>query len=746
MGGENTKINVLGAYREMDEKTPQGEVEPNKETLNPARVRSYLENHGFTVKNFDQRFNVKTAMDIVASGGARGDAQMHSVLQDAQTYLENIGLEKLMEQHNEAAFRSTLNKELLKRGEGEMEEKLNQAYQTYQTVRELCQRTLIIKEQFKEQREAEKIPAEKSLTEEIGSVAKDIKKNWNNLTGKEKLFLTGALTVGLVMFIRSKDEKVKAFREDLWGALKVAGIGVGAVGGLGIAYKLFTGESPLKSLNDVVTSTAGRERFLMDAYKTDAEKAAILRKSMVYMADKDFLDLARRYREAKAINSDEIRLPTVFEKDMSPKEVYAALDVFFSRYPVEKLEQRYRLAQPRPVWDQVIATEMAEDGLLSYRGNVIARTIENVEEYATRGWNWLLVGEGFGVGRYLYLKVFGKEGTDAEVKEWLEKNKDNKVYERSHLPQYFERLIPKHAAKFTEALNSPLIPGQDVQVSHDNLNYYVIAPVSFDIRKNERAYGEAKKAGIEKADAFLATQIPEIKDSLSKFRELPDHAQVRIEKDGVLLTCVRCPKKGSPEFDQKLHGLLKVPAYEDRRKLDIIFGPGNAIEYAALPTHDQERVRLRFGLASTQQTEIDKICKWFTQKYQAVGTLSVKEVYDNVFENDDDREKALEHTGIKPENQLLKVHLLKENEDNILDIEKDAAKDVVNVGDAYMERVRELQKMKGFKVRLAIGGDPAAQTELGYDPKRPNAKEDLLAAYKKECKQYVQGINEGRVK
>ena len=401
--------NVLEQYRQKDEKTPQGELLPENETLNGERINDYMKNNGFhSVENFDERFSMQTVYDVLSLGNTRGEKEMMSIIKSAQSFLESIGREKLMlESPTRAAFASTISKELLRRNQLDEEADLLKSYEAFATVRDVMRNRLVMHEQFTEQREDEKEGIGESMKETFTGIYKEVKKNFNGMSSTEKLVTVGALVISGGWFVMSDNEHVKEIKETLWSGLKLAGgAGAGAVG-FNYLWKLFTGKTALTAFDEWTESTAGNAEFWEKTFQTDAEKAETLRKGIVYLGDMDFLTLAKKYKDAKRKGETRINLVTVDKSDMTPEEVYTALETFFSKYPVEKLELRYRKSETSPEFMNVVTTMLAEDGRLEYEGNVYERTVQTIDDWRTRGWNWLVTGAGLGKREMV---VFKSEG------------------------------------------------------------------------------------------------------------------------------------------------------------------------------------------------------------------------------------------------------------------------------------------------------------------------------------------------
>jgi hypothetical protein len=385
---------------------------------------------------------------------------------------------------------------------------------------------------------------------------------------------------------------------------------------------------------------------------------------------------------------------------------------------------------------------MAEDGRFEFKGGLISRTIDNANEYATRGWNWMLTGQGFGVVKYLYMKAFGKEDDPDKMREWATKYLKNSVLKDTDLDKWLdENFTNKSATQYKYVLKAGAIDPSGIKyVETPGDSIYVVSDANItNVAGNEQAIADAIKAAEQKATGYLKGRYPDIADNIYKFVEIS--GGTRVVENSTFKIFIRMPLPGTPEYAQKSIGVQKPPAYEERRNIEI-FGPNNKIEYSKLEPNEQERLRIRFLMDAGQTVELEKICDWFTRKYRTQN-MTIKGVTDRLFKDDDDRKKALEETGAS-QGLNSRNHILAALEGQIEDIEKDAAKDVRGASTAYMEMVEQMRISHGYKVRLALLGDSAAKAFCNFDPNKDGATDKLLKDYKERCKQFVKDKNEGR--
>ncbi len=764
--------NLLEQYRQKDEKTPQGEVLPQNETLNGERIAEYLKTNGFhSVENFDERFSMQTVYDVLSLGNTQGEKEMLAIIKSAQSFLESIGREKLMiESPTRAAFASTINKELLRRNQLDEEADLLKAYEAFATVRDVMRNRLVLHEQFAEQREDEKEGIGESMKETFAGIYKEVKKNFKGMSSGEKLMTVGALVIGGGWFVMSDNEHVKKIKETLWSGLKLAGgVGAGAVG-VNYLWKLFTGKTALTAFDEWTESTAGNAEFWEKTFETDAEKAETLRKGIVYLGDMDFLTLAKKYKDAKRNNETSINLVTVDKSDMTPEEVYTALDTFFGKYPVEKLELRYRKSETSPEFSNVVTTMLAEDGRLEYEGNVYERTVQTIDDWRTRGWNWLVTGAGLESGRWLYLKVRGKEGTDAEVKDWMEQelkpHLDNAVGSESELVDYSERKFRDYPG-FKDCINSGV-----TETGHPSVKFhevpgdaiYLVTSVNMNVdRGNERMVAHMLQNSIEDSDKFLKARYPQIAQDITKYRDIKGGC--RVVDNSTFKLFVRMPVPGSPEFSRR--SVMTPEQREDEKSVEL-FKPTDVISYSAMPNWQAEKLRLHFMIDGSNNADLERICKRFTDEYKN-RSMPREEVMRRLFEDNAERDQTLKELGITPD-LTAKFNLMKTYNDRLSEIERDASSKVDSTvlrsigrailpdswletpGNPYDQLAEGMKREMGYKIRLAIMGDSVALREIiaknpdRYDPGRESDwLENVIDDYEDMCEDFVERFKKGDV-
>lgn len=767
--------NLLDIYRQQDEKTPQGEVLPQNETLNGERIGKYLRENGFdNVRNFDQRFSMQNVYEVLAQGNTKGEQEMLSLIKSGQAFLESIGREKLiLESPTREAFASTVNKELLRRNQLSEEANLLKAYDAFRTVKDIMRNRLVVHAEFAEQRRDETAEVGTGIKETLANAYNTVKKNFRGMSGKEKLIAVGALVVGGAWFCMSDNEHVKGIREKLWSGLKLAGgVTAGAIG-VNYVWKMFTGETAFDYFNDAVSSSTGTSEFWEKSFETDAQKAEILRKGMIYLGDRDFMDLAKKYKEAKARGETKIELVSVDKKDMTPEEIFTALDVFFSKYPAEKLELRYRKAGANPKFLDVATTMLAEDGRIEFSGNLYDRAVGTIDDLRVRGWNWMVTGAGLESGRWLYLKVRGTEGSDEEVKTWMEQelkpHLDNAIGSDGELTDFCERKF-RDLPGFRQCVTAGMTETAHPQVKYYEVPgeaVYLVSTVSMNVvRGNEQTVSHMLQNSLDQADKFLKGRYPQAADSLAKFRDVK--GGTRVVDNSTFKLFVRMPVPGSPEYSRR--SVMTSPEARKEGATDL-FKPTDSISYTEMLEQrpwEAEQLRLQFMLDGSRTADLERICKRYTDEFRN-KSLPKKTVMEKLFEDKEERDKCLKELGITP-NLAGKYNLMKIRDEQLTEIERDAAAKVngsvmksigkfllpdswvEDVNDAYDHLVVEMKRNLGYKVRLAIMGDPTAMAQVvalnpeKLDPaKNADWMDDLMKVYKEICERFVDNYKVGNV-
>lgn len=762
----------LKEYRDLD----KGHLQ---QTLHPDRLRAYLEREKITRENFDEKFTIDTAMQISKEGNAPGDRKMYRDLSFATQYVkQNNMTDVTWEESNPDTFASTLNKDLtvmFPNDDSKVQAAtipLMHAYRVYwEVVRNVAQKSLELRQGFKDEREGQKTDVEGKIWDKVKGTFKDVfggvGKNWNKMTSKEKVISAGAL-IGIGAFLSfSQNETVKKIRSAGWKAIKYGAIGVGGVVGADYLFKLFTGETALNSLSDWNESTVGNTDMWMNHFDVTEDDAEKMQHSVVALGRLKLSTVIERFKAAK---NKKVEFGSRVSKQMSSEDVYTALAAFFKKYPPDQLEKKYATSKEKPTFLDAVVNELAESGELEPKQNAVSAAASTVKEGATRAWNWFVVGEpGLGIMRKGYLAAYGREGNDEQVRKYTEE----------HLPKLMEESIPqekdvqglldrklgpntKSSKGYLEAQKSSPEAGYPAirckEMPNDSI--YMLSEVNLAGRSpsdKENIMTEATKNAYE----FLKKKYPtEREENIAKMILI--QAGTFVANPPKFILFLRKPTSGGEEYISHFSGTPKVR--EEKPGVEI-FDEKSELVYNKLEEYERETLRLRFLLNSEQGPQLQEICNWYKTTYQGAGKSKQDVKNALLYGPDAERDQALTEKGLMVPgarklfggNDLLKGI---NGEDTKLtdEIEKPAAQKANNP-DAYV-RLQEFMKRGGepgaktaggYKIRLAIAGDPEARKHLAslganYDP--VNNKDWLAntkAEYKKKCDKLVEDYNGGRL-
>lgn len=819
----------LGDYRRLDQ--PEGlnaekEQMPEKQTLSARFVGDFLNKRGITQGNFDKNFTLATAVDLTFEDGkkAKGSAEMFDKLSKAKTFLDQRKMGDLLENTNEAAALSNIHRALEKSGDLKWEADILRAYYTYRAVRMYCDRMFKIHEQFSESRDKEKTKIDKSVKDDFAEAFDGMKKNFGSMDAKEKMLVVVGGLFGGAMLLNSDNPRIDGVRETIWTAMKIGGYAW-----LGNTIcKVLTGKTAIDHISDMGKSSTENEAFWTKTFKTGPEQAENLRKSTIYLGDKDFMRLAEDYKKARDSGKTplEMSVPSVSSKDMNGQQIYAALDAFFNKdanYAVDKLIAKYAQMKPPATWREVVGTEMIDDGSLEISGSLISRTADKAVGTVERVYNWgapkvgaaydyvasadiaggaarvakgggRLVGGAarglfYGIGgaatgayeaargissspdsksrlatdvseaakgafewaKDLYRKNFGKEGTDEQVKAWAPTAL--KVWDESRSGD-LEKFIrennayPQTADGYAEAIRggtSERVNDADVKFVIRGNDMFVVANshIQGEVIGNEQGILNAGKKSDAAAREFLKKRYPAVADKIDTFIEFSQG--VYTVNDASYKVFVRMPLPGTIEFNQRMNGRWSPKEMKGDKDLNI-FSEGNKFEYSKLQPWEQNNLRLRFFLDSSQTPELEAVCDKYTRLYQDKG-LPINVVRKQFMEDENDRKEVLKQ--LKIETKLFANHgRLEAHESAITSLEKDAAAKILGSDDnkkAFEERMR---KDLGAMVRLALLGDHESMLAYSYDPSsqettKIHTAENLLKVYKDQLDKKAKEQNGG---
>lgn len=756
---------LLKKVREADE---QQEVRKNPEskTLHPERIRQYLEDNDITADNFNDKFNFNSALEILKLKNTRGEAKMEQELSDARTFLDEIGskdllgvdAEDLMSDADPDTFQSSVHKLLMTREKLDQEKKVVNAHQKYLLIRRLAFRRLQVQKKFEVKREEDKTEVTDTLKEKVSGKYEELKKNFAKMSTGEKAVAVGAVLFSAVwLFSQSDNPKIQKFKDHAWKALKLVGVGVGA----NYAWKLWSGKTAYEALNDWSSSTAGSTGFMKETFKTDNERAEALGRSVIYMGDKDIMDLAKQYREAKANKTNKVDLSTVAESDMSSKDIYLALDAFFKKYSLETITKKYKNEDPDArTWRVVIGAEVTEDSRITMQKDVLDRTYDNVRYGFHNGYNWLVAG-GFGASEKLYKWAWGKEGSQAEIKAWIESQGKNVVQSEKDLKDKLDVTArpSKHTSNYKDLLDKGHTKENVKYLRVAGESLYVMSSVKIEaLAGDKKKLGDAWEKAQKQAEDFLKTQFPKHEKDIRKYI-VPDLSASVVDESKFVLFA-RMPLPGTAEYHALNTGAKTPKDIAEQKELAVFEGELNYDE--DLHRWEQERFRLHFRLDASQEADIKKVMKEISRRYRSLA-LPLDKVKEDMFENEEMRDEVLKAVGVVP-----KLRGNAELLGKIDEIEKDTAKEIQGKSSLYAQTIAEMKQMWGYKARLALLGDSDARKEMQYNPNKSywhilpkgsvqfdfppidvrwttSGLQAFLEQYEKLCAEYVRKRNRGEI-
>lgn len=755
--GNNEKLDLLPDILDKDEKV-DGKVSAENQSLHPVRIRKFMDDNAIKLDNFDEKFNFETALSLLRVKKTGGEAYAEGKMLKLKEYLDTVGRSDWIEETNENNFKTKLHTELTERNQLDLEADLMESYRLYHTVRKLALRSLKIKEQTSKELEGQKEGKDsgekKNYQEDAENFLVKMKDRFMDMDAKEKLILVGTLVIGGFFLSKWDSDAGKKVKQGVFGVLKAAGAAVG----INYMWKLFSGKTALEAFSeDKKVKELKTDEFWTKNFDTDKEKAHALQKSFVFLGDQKFADLALQYKKARG-GSHEVKMVGVDEKQMSPKEVYAALDIFFSKFEkktsIDEMVRKY----PNATWMVAAGGEMAEAGWLEFDEGTYARAKKEIDEKATDAFDWLYTAGGIGPTlKKWYMNISGAEDFNEDAyKNWAKEFFNENVRAKEvDVKKFIEQKFmhePKRSLAFKTLYESADPANVDAatgvkfsEVAGDSM--YVISTVKLNFLGGDK---EKIKEQILKAESqvkdFLKKKYPGDAPNIEKFMQISQG--LRVAENSTYVLFARMPLKGTAEYHAIDVGKGRQPIEKEKRSTELLT-EANKFNYTEMMKTEHawqaEKLRVRFLMDSTQTAELQEILDWFNKKYLGGKPVKRVDVMDKIFTSDEDMAEALENTHVK-QNLKGNINLLKGLESRIDDIERDAAKDVIGVGDEYEQIVSVLKKEYGYRVRLAIIGDPEARAALKYDPRiEGNTVDGLLEEYEKMCEKYVKDRNEGRI-
>ncbi len=370
------------AIRDADEKTPTGEVIPDKQTLSTTRLGRFLEDK-VTVQSFEKDFNLQMAMDFTAGETSDNGKALHQLFTKTKDVLDSYDAGHIFDIKTKSTISQRLDK--MQRPPTNMPRKVAmetlQAWDYYNYIRRTAKRYLSLQERSStERREMQEgsPDAIKDAKTTFNNVMTDVKKNWDKWGTGEKLLFSGVALVGAAWLATSDHPTLKRIKKGLgW----VAG---GVAGGflLWKGYELFTGESPASSLESGTRKSTKSADFYKRAFECTDEQEDALVKTICFIGNKDFIEVARAYQSAK--NGSK----SVEGMGMDGKEAFEGLDVFFKKYPINRLRDKFRNENPPLTYAQVINVVLAEDPSVQIYDNAGTNATRYIGETVSEATDW----------------------------------------------------------------------------------------------------------------------------------------------------------------------------------------------------------------------------------------------------------------------------------------------------------------------------------------------------------------------
>ncbi|MGL5831076.1 MAG: hypothetical protein ACRCZE_02905 [Candidatus Altimarinota bacterium] len=421
--GGISKFSTIDSLRSQDQKSLEGEVLPDKQTLNSRKVQVFLRENAINIKTIDEGFDFDVLARLTQGAATPMEAKINNSARLAKNILQKYGENDLVKETDMAVVEARLNT-LSKPLDGVNKPAISaqesrdvlQAMNYVQIVREYAKNLLYMEERMVEERkhlaDGGSKGVEQSVTDTIKDKLGDIGKNWDKWSGKEKLLFGGAALIGGIMLFQSENETLVKVK----GYLKTAGLVVGGAWLGNKAYQLFTGESLIDDIFQRGKASSRQSIFYKEAFGADEKGAELLSKAFVMAGDQNFLDIANKYSQAKLGSSNKVE-----GLKMPPEEAYQALDIFFSKYGLDKMKREYRHAKPPLTFNQVVVAEMAEDPSVKLKDGIAERVYNSTKNTFNEGYEYLAATRPGSWTREMYHKYIKGEPTEAQMSEFTKK-------------------------------------------------------------------------------------------------------------------------------------------------------------------------------------------------------------------------------------------------------------------------------------------------------------------------------------
>ncbi len=516
---ENPILTIDG-LRAQDEKNDKNEVTPEKQTLNSARMLNFLTTNGITADNLDKQFTIDTAINLTSKSGLESEREIAKQFAEAIGILKKYDALSVFGEKSREVVESKL--ENLKTPPTKMTSVeagiILKAWELFNVIREHASRLLTLGASMKESRKESMTGESKGFDDAIRDGLHGARENWDKLSGKQKVVFAGLALLSGIWLMKSDNGIIKKIRDTLFTGVKV----VGGAWVLNKVWQLFTGETAFDAITGG-NKGSKKSNFFKEAFNTDDRGAEVFNKGIVSMGDLGFMDLATRYAAAKAEGRK-----TIEGAKMPPEEAYMAMDVFFGKYPAEKLMKEYANYTPPASLAQVVTIEMSKDPTVKMQEGLADRMWDGTKDYLKRAYNYLGSTATAVWVAEKYEKWHGKKGTEEEIKKFVEKFKATAKSE-ADLPAAIEGSLAdgkKHITK--EYVDTALAGiteakyGLKYKKSSDGYLYMVVNKPVEGLATNEAAVSTALKGCIETTEKFLT----------ETYKVTPDQASKKVEPHG----------------------------------------------------------------------------------------------------------------------------------------------------------------------------------------------------------------------
>ncbi len=502
----------------------------------------------------------------------------------------------------------------------------------------------------------------------------------------------------------------------------------------------------------------------------------ILRDSTVYLGDKKFDYLAQKYEEAKKQGKDEIEIGSVSKNDMTPKQIFIALDVFFNKYDkrsvdgeVVDLQSKYAKWNPPAKWTEVVTNELIEDQQIDMPDSTALRMQDGVSGLLERGYASAAIAagaawetttdkadKGWTATKNFFKGLWrgkfpGREPTKEDFQSYVKEKFIQRQITTGEFDSYVQGMAGQDAPGFIKAFHEADKDAAHHYDTKNNVKYfvdeatggtqkiYLVAENKTGVLEGEEAIAKANDGALNNAAEFLKEYLkanykpgtPDYDDAQEALKHLTLFAAQQgnsFRRAEYATALVSMPLPGSHDF-KRLMLRTEVADSADKDKKGAkekigqgveYFGEGDKIDYAKMSKPEQEMFRLKFYVDGSNTVMIDEICKYLTNKYRAVvdenGHHMPREAALKrpfaIGVDNGDLEDVEKFVPGYKKELYSKKPLLDGLEAKIQDFEKQASNDAKETEAERKDLYKLIQDGYGYKIRLAILGDTKAQAEV----------------------------------